>query len=292
MIRVQNLTKLYPGGKGIREISFEVREGEIFGYLGPNAAGKTTTIRNLMGFLKPDQGSCRIGGLHCWKESAEIQKTLGYIPGEIAFLDGMKGTEFLSLLARMREYRDLSHMHSLLERFRLDPSPLIRHMSRGMKQKLAIVAAFLHDPAVLLLDEPTAGLDPLMQRLFAEFLLEEKKRGKTILMSSHNFPEIDRTCDRAGIVKEGRLLDVQDVHALRERQRRIFTVTLASPEEIPLLEREGVELNLVPGNRVSFIVEGEADRFIKTLAKVKVQNLEVEFPGLEEVFLHYFTEES
>ena len=227
MIQVNGLTRDYGGGKGVFDLSFEVAQGEAFGFLGPNGAGKTTTIRHLMGFLRAKAGRCAIGGMDCWQDRHRIQARLGYIPGEISFFSDMTGTEYLRFAARYRGLKD-SRQPELLERFELDPRGGIRKMSKGMKQKLGIVAAFMHDPDVLILDEPTSGLDPLMQSRFIDLITEEKRRGKTILLSSHLFEEVERTCDRVGIIRQGRLVAVDAMDALRQRHVRPYTVTLES----------------------------------------------------------------
>jgi ABC-2 type transport system ATP-binding protein len=215
MIRIEGLTKVFRNGRGIFDLSFTVGEGEVFGYLGPNGAGKSTTIRHLMGFLRPDKGVAEIAGLDCWSQAPFVQAQTGYLPGEIAFLEDMNGLEFLKLLGGMRRMTDTSRRDELIERFQFDVSTPIRKMSKGMKQKVGIVAAFMHDPKVLILDEPTSGLDPLMQQRFLELIAEEKAQGKTILMSSHIFQEIERVCDRVGIIKDGRLIAVEDMSTLR-----------------------------------------------------------------------------
>ncbi len=206
MINVDNLTKSYGINKGVFNLSFTVNDGEVFGFLGPNGAGKTTTIRHLLGFIRPDEGKTSICEKDTYLHAAELQKTLGYIPGETAFIDHMKGIDFLHFIAKMRGLDDLQKMHELIIYFELDPSGFIQKMSKGMKQKLAIVCAFMHNPKILILDEPTSGLDPLMQSKFIELIKKEKHQGKTILMSSHNFDEIERTCDRALIIKHGQTM--------------------------------------------------------------------------------------
>lgn len=230
-IDVQNLTRDYGGGRGIFHVSFSIPEGEVFGFLGPNGAGKTTTIRHLMGFLKPKQGSCSIRNQDCWKQAAEIQKNLGYIPGEIAFFDEMSGEEYFRFLCEYRGIRGTKRMNELMERFELNPEGKIKKMSKGMKQKIGIVAAFMHDPDTLILDEPTSGLDPLMQNRFIELIQEERNRGKTILMSSHMFEEVERTCDRIGIIRNGSIVALDSTDALRKKHMRTYTVTLGSRDE-------------------------------------------------------------
>lgn len=206
LIQIDHLLRDYGGGKGVFDVSFHVNQGESFGFLGPNGAGKTTTIRHLMGFLKPQSGSCMIDGINCWRESDKIQVRLCYIPGEISFFDDMTGTEFLRFTASYRRVGANSRQKELLDRFELDSKGKIKKMSKGMKQKLGIVTAFMHDPDILILDEPTSGLDPLMQSRFIDLVAEEKKRGKTILLSSHIFEEVERTCDRVGIIRQGKLV--------------------------------------------------------------------------------------
>ena len=228
IIKVERLVRDYGGGKGVFDVSFHVDQGEAFGFLGPNGAGKTTTIRHLMGFLKPASGECSINGLDCWRERDKVQANLGYIPGEISFFEDLSGTEFLKFIAEYRKIGIQNRREELLERFELDPRNKIKKMSKGMKQKLGIVAAFMHDPDILILDEPTSGLDPLMQNRFIDLIAEEKKHGKTILMSIHMFEEVERTCDRIGIIRKGRMVAVDAAASLRERHTRSYTVTLES----------------------------------------------------------------
>ena len=291
MIAAQDLTKLYSNGKGVNNLTFQVSEGEVFGYLGPNGAGKTTTIRNLLGFLKPDSGSCTVNGLDCWVDPGTIQEKLGYIPGEVAFFDGMTGTQFLALLADMRGMKDRSRTKQLIDRFELDSSGKIKKMSKGMKQKVAIVAACMHDPPVMIFDEPSSGLDPLMQNRFVEFVAEEKNRGKTLLISSHSFEEINRTCDRAGIIREGVLVDVQDVHKLKEEQRRVFVVTVDTQSDVEVIRNTNFELGTVEGLRIEVYVEGSPNSFLKMLGQLSVADLEIRSATLEQVFMRYYGRE-
>ena len=230
VINIEHLTRDYGGGKGIFDVTFQVNKGEVFGFLGPNGAGKTTTIRHLMGFIKPKSGHCEISDLDCWKQREIIQKKLGYIPGEISFFEDMSGLEYLQFINNYRGSCSNSRQNELIERFELDPKGKIKKMSKGMKQKVGIVAAFMHDPEILILDEPTSGLDPLMQSRFIQLIAEEKKRGKTILLSSHMFEEVERTCDRIGIIRDGQLVAVDFVEALRERHIHRYTVRLQSEE--------------------------------------------------------------
>ncbi|MTI46683.1 MAG: ABC transporter ATP-binding protein [Firmicutes bacterium] len=291
MIKVNNLTKTYKNGKGIFDLDFSVKEGEVFGYLGPNGAGKTTTIRQLMGFTNADKGSCTIMGLDCRTQTEEIQKSVGYLPGEIAFFDNMTGEAFLKFIKEMKSIEDKSRMHALIERFELDPSRKIRKMSKGMKQKVGIISAFMHDPEVYILDEPTSGLDPLMQRNFINLINEEKSRGKTILMSSHIFEEIDKTSDRIGVIKEGRLVTIEDVHSIKASLRKIFIVNVGNQKDIDIIKSSGLEINSVTGNQIEIVVNLNYNKFNQVLAKCNVLGIEILNQSLEQVFMKYYGQE-
>ena len=230
VIKVENLTKDYGNGRGIFDLNFSVNKGETFGFVGTNGSGKTTTIRHIMGFLKQQKGSCYVMGMDAWKKSSEIKKYVEYIPGEIAFPDLATGTEFLKSQAELLGLKDMSYANKLIEMLQLDTSANLKRMSKGMKQKVGIAAAFMQNPDILILDEPTSGLDPLMQNRFIELIAEEKKKGKTIFLSSHMFEEVERTCDRIGIIRNGRLVTVDSVETLRERHMHTYTVHLDSPK--------------------------------------------------------------
>lgn len=203
IIEVSHLVKDYGHHRGVFDVSFSVHEGECFGYLGPNGAGKSTTIRHIMGFSKPSSGSIKVFGKEAFRNTSEILAKVGYLPGEPSLPKGLNGTGFLKMMAGMRGKEHSPRTEELLQRFALDPSPNITSMSLGDKRKLAIVAAFMDDPDVLILDEPTSGLDPIMQQVFISFVIEEKKKGKTILLSSHIFSEVDATADIISIIRDG-----------------------------------------------------------------------------------------
>lgn len=287
MIKVENLTLTYNNGKGIFDVSFSVKEGQVIGYLGPNGSGKTTSIRALLGFMKQDSGTVQINGLDAYLNAPKIMEFVGYLPGEISFPDGMKGEEFLKHVMEMRGLKDKTRMHELIERFELDIKGEIKKYSKGMKQKLGIVVAFMHDPKVLILDEPTSGLDPLMQNKFVELIKEEKKRGKTIFMSTHIFEEAERTCDEVLIIKEGRIVVKAGVQELKTQQRKAFIV---QAENKSSLKKLGFELGQETDNGVEvFVSGGEIDDFIKKLSTVKVINLEQKKQSLEDIFLTYYS---
>ncbi len=273
IIEITKLTKDYGNQKGIFDVTISVRKGEIYGFLGPNGAGKSTTIRHLMGFIRPDGGSCKLFGMDCFERAADIHKKLGYLAGEIAYMDDMTGRELLRFMAQLKGLKDQGRMQELVERFELDPSGRIRKMSKGMKQKVGIVSAFMADPEVLILDEPTSGLDPLMQNRFVELLLEEKKRGKTILMSSHIFEEIERTCDRTAIIRAGRIAAVEDMESLSGKKRKQY-----------ILRLEDGSTRIVDEDK-------NLTKLRQALAEQDVRTLEVKEQTLEELFLHYYDKE-
>lgn len=288
IIKVDNLTKVYKNGKGIFNVTFDVKEGEVFGYLGPNGAGKTTTIRQLMGFTNANEGTSTIMGMDCRKDAAEIQKTVGYLPGEIAFFDNMTGNEFLQFMNDMRGTRDTSRMKELMEIFELDATRKIKKMSKGMKQKVGIITAFMHDPKVYILDEPTSGLDPLMQRAFIDLVNAEKTKGKTIIMSSHIFEEIERTSDRIGVIKDGRIVAVEDVHSIKKSLRKIFVVNVATKEDLNIIETSGLEIDKISGLQAEIVVSSNYKLFIETLSKCQVLSMDVLNQSLEQVFMKYY----
>ena len=221
VIEIKHLTRDYGHGKGVFDISFDVNRGEVFGFLGPNGAGKTTTIRHLVGFIKNQSGTCTINGHDCWKESAYINKHLGYIPGEMAFFDDMTGHEFLGFMTKYRGHVDMRRQQELIELFELNPQGKIKKMSKGMKH---------------------------MQKHFIELIAKEKEKGKTILLSSHIFEEVERTCDRVGIIRQGKMVTVDSIEILRKRHMHQYTVTLPSNQEAEAFARDFD--GIVEGNKV------------------------------------------
>lgn len=289
MIEIKNLTQIYPSGKGIFDLNFTVKKGEVFGYLGPNGAGKTTTIRNILGFSNATEGQVTIQNQDARKHAAELQRIIGYLPGEIAFFDNMTGMEFLTFVGQMRSLKDLKKRDALIERFQLDATGKIKKMSKGMKQKVAIVAAFMHDPEVLILDEPTSGLDPLMQNIFLDLVLEEKKLGKTIIMSSHIFDEVEKVCDRAGIIKEGKLVAIEEVNELKAMKTETFILTTSQPEDFHLISESGLK---VQRKYNKLYVEKTTDfpKFFEILSKCHITSIETKQQSLEEIFMKYYGE--
>lgn len=229
-IEVEHLTKDYGSGRGVFDVSIAVDKGEVFGFLGPNGAGKSTTIRHLMGFSKPQSGSTKIEGMETFSHYSQVLNRVGYIPGEIALPAGLTGWEFIRMMQDLQKIHNEERLEAMRNLFELDDEALrgdTKRMSLGVKRKLAVVAAFMSDPDVLILDEPTSGLDPVMQENFIRFIHEEKKRGKTILLSSHIFSEIDSTCDRIAIIKDGHIVSQFVADDLRHASRKYYTVTFA-----------------------------------------------------------------
>jgi ABC-2 type transport system ATP-binding protein len=245
VIQVEHLTKDFGHGRGVFDVSFNVEKGEVYGFLGPNGAGKTTVIRHIMGFSRPQKGCTSVNGLNSWKNYYKIQKNLGYLPGEIALPDSLTGAQFIKMMADLRKMTDMTYTKTLMERFELEPSGGLKRMSLGMKRKLAIVTAFMHDPAVLVLDEPTSGLDPVMQDTFIEFIKTEKKRGKTILLSSHIFSEVDATCDKISIIKDGKLVSTFVADDLRNSKIKTFKIEFSSKDEFERFQKNHSKMDAV-----------------------------------------------
>lgn len=231
VIETKALTKDYGDGRGIFELDLSVAEGEMVGFVGTNGSGKTTTIRHIMGFLKPTSGSVSVNGLSSWEHSSEIVKQIGYVPGEIAFPDLKTGIDFLKCQADFLKLRDMSYANELIERLQLDPRANLKRMSKGMKQKTALVAALMNDAPIIILDEPTTGLDPLMRATFLDIIKTEHAKGKTIFMSSHSFEELEKTCDKVALINNGHIVDVCDMNDIRNRPVKDFKIEFYGAED-------------------------------------------------------------
>lgn len=231
VIEAKNLTKDYGEGRGIFDLNLSISEGEMVGYVGTNGSGKTTTIRHILGFLKPTAGSVSVMGLSSWEHSSEIVKKIGYVPGEIAFPDLKTGIDFLKCQADFLGLADMTYANELIERLQLDPRANLKRMSKGMKQKTALVAALMNNAPIILLDEPTTGLDPLMRATFLDIIREEHRRGKTIFMSSHSFDELESTCDRVALINDGHIVDICSMNDIRNRPIRDFKIEFHTGED-------------------------------------------------------------
>lgn len=231
VIQLDDLTKDYGNGQGVFDLNLDIAGGEMMGYVGTNGSGKTTTIRNILGFLKPTKGKSYVNGLSSWEHASEIASFIGYVPGEIAFPDLKTGIDFLKCQAEFLGLSDMSYANELIERLQLDPRANLKRMSKGMKQKTALVAALMNDAPVILLDEPTTGLDPLMRATFLDIIKEEHKKGKTIFMSSHSFDELESTCDRVALINDGHIIDVCKMDDIHNREYKEFKIEFNTAED-------------------------------------------------------------
>lgn len=288
-IVTRGLTKRYGPDRGIEDLSLQVEQGEIFGFLGPNGAGKTTTIRTLLGLLRPTGGGAEVLGLDIRTESVAIRSRIGNLPGDFGFGRHTPGREALSLLARLRGTGSLDRAYELADRFEADLDRPLGKLSRGNRQKVGLILALFHQPELSILDEPTSGLDPIMQEEFLALVQEERSRGATVFLSSHELDEVERVCDRVGIIREGRLVAVERVADLVGRMAHRVSVRFASAGEAALLEGcPGVGEMQVSGAEARFTVAGALDPVVRALAHGHVEDLEVSGPTLEEVFLTYY----
>ena len=266
-----------------------MRPGEVFGYLGPNGAGKTTTIRLLMALVRPTRGSARVFGLDCQRQAVAVKRRVGYLPGDLPQFGGLRGSEIVAYLASLRGRVDDATVRALAERFELDLGRPYREYSRGNKQKLAIMLAFMHQPDLLLLDEPTASLDPLNQQTFYELLRETRARGATVFLSSHILSEVEVVCDRIAMLREGRLATVAPLEELQHfRARHVEIEFAAGPPAQALAAANGVEGLKVNGRRATFTLRGDFDPVLRAVAGARVLSLTSREPTLEEIFLRYY----
>jgi ABC-2 type transport system ATP-binding protein len=291
IIEVDRLNKSYGGKRGIIDVSFEVGDGEVFGFLGPNGAGKTTTIRLLMALLRPDSGAARIAGLDCWDKSIEIKRMIGYVPGEPSLDPNLTGGQILEYFANLRGGVDKAYLKSLINRLELDTSRKFRQYSSGNKRKVVLIQAFMHKPRVLILDEPTNGLDPLNQQEFDAMVREVRGDGCTVFLSSHILSEVEKTCTRIGIIREGRIVRLGGVAEVKAIKRYEITITFA--DAVPadaFTSLEGVSdvEQLNNGHSVRIAITGAADAVVKAAARYPVVSLTSYEPSLEDIFLKYY----
>ncbi len=290
-IEIDGLSKLYGNVRGIEDLTMSVEQGEVFGFLGPNGAGKTTTIRTLLDLLHPTAGSARIFGLDSHRDSVSIRARIGNLPGDFGFGKHTTGHEALTLVARLRGVADLSYADTLARRLHADLTRPLGELSRGNRQKIGLILALFHRPELLIFDEPTGGLDPLMQEEFLALVREERDRGATVFLSSHELDEVERVCDRVAIIGAGRLIAIERMTDLMSRAQRHVSVRFAEPiDPDELAALPGVSAVSAEGSEVSFTVSGEVDRVVKALSRHHVADLEIVHPTLEEVFLSYYGE--
>jgi len=291
-ISTQGLTKHYGSVQALSGLTLDVRQGEIFGFLGPNGSGKSTTIRTLLGFLHATSGEASVLGMDVARESVEIRRLTGYLPGGIALYDSLTGEQVLDYLVDMQG-REPYRRGELCERLELSASVLkrkVRDYSRGMRQKIGVVQALQHDPELAILDEPTEGLDPLMQQAFYRILDELRREGRTVFFSSHVLSEVERLCDRVAIIRAGHLMAIHDVTELLARRRRRVTLrwrgVAPDPTSLPGLEDAEVD-----GNRMIGTLSGEVAGFVRAIASPNLEDLTIEPASLEEAFLEYYAAE-
>ncbi|MFN3699217.1 MAG: ABC transporter ATP-binding protein, partial [Dictyoglomus sp.] len=263
IIKTENLTKYYGKHRGVINLNFEVHEGEIFGYLGPNGAGKTTTIRLLLDLIKPTKGKAEIFGKDV-RKSIEIRRKIGYLPGELSLYEDLTGKEFLIYMGNLRGNIDIKFVEELSQRFDCDLSRPIKTLSHGNKQKIGLIQAFIHKPSLYILDEPTLGLDPIIQREFYKLLFELKKQGYTFFLSSHILPEVERVCDRVGIIKDGKMVAVEKIEDLKAKALRSIEIHFA--KEVPIdsfSNLPGIKELRKENNVIRFTVVGSIDAVTK-----------------------------
>ncbi|ATP42130.1 ABC transporter ATP-binding protein [Solibacillus sp. R5-41] len=290
MIELVNVTKDYGNSRGIFTINLAIESGEAFGFIGTNGAGKTTTIRHLMGFLKPHSGTVKINDMDAWKNAAEIKQWIGYIPGEIAFPDVSTGWDFIHQQAALLQLTDLSYANELVNRLQLDPSANIKRMSKGMKQKTAIVVALMADSPILILDEPTTGLDPLMRAEFIQIMKEQKAKGKTIFMSSHMFEEIEETCDKVAMIKDGKIITNTPISTITSYKSQKFIIEFSNAQDCSRFVQENLNSICISHSTVSVTVENNSlNDFLAILSTYSFDNLTEQKHTLQEYFYQLYT---
>ena len=271
---IKNLTKDYGSNQGIFDINLNIEKGEMIGFVGTNGSGKTTTIRNIMGFIKPTSGQVLVNNKSSWEHASEIVKDIGYVPGEIAFPDLKTGIDFLKCQAEFLNMKNMDYANELIERLQLDPRANLKRMSKGMKQKTALVAALMNDAPIIILDEPTTGLDPLMRVTFLDIIKEEHKKGKTIFMSSHMFEELETTCDRVALINDGHIIDVVNMDDIRNRPIKDFKIEFKSTDDYKnfLKEKYTITRKQKQYNQVTISINAkETGELLKTLKNYDVK---------------------
>ncbi len=291
VIEAVGLTKSYGRRRGIVELDFSVQPGEVFGFLGPNGAGKTTTIRVLLGFLRPTSGRAIILGHDCWSDAPRAHAEIAYVSSEPAYLGQLTAGEQLDYMARLRGLSTRS-WRPIAQRLDLDPTVQVRKLSRGNRQKVGVVQAFMGDEPLLVMDEPTSGLDPLMQREFLAMVAEVRAAGRTVFLSSHNLPEVERACDRVGIIREGRLVDVSSVSDLQASHWRSVNLMLASPPPPGLFDLPNVQVVNAAARDVHLMVQGDVNPLLRRLATIEVGDVAISTLEIEDVFLRLYEGEA
>ena len=291
VIETDKLTKYYGKERGIIDVSLKVEEGEIFGFIGPNGAGKSTTIRTLLSLIHPSSGSAKIFGKDCFKEGHDIRKDIGYLPSEVFYYNNMKVIDLLKYSASFYNKDCTKRIKEIAEVMDLDLSRKIDDLSFGNKKKVGIVQGLLHQPKLIILDEPTGGLDPLMQQKFFDLIREENKQGATIFFSSHILDEVQKMCDRVAIIKDGKIIKTESIESLRHDNYKKIKVVSNKTLDSSIFNIEGVtELKSIEAE-ANFMYKGNMNKIIEKLSSVDVKNLLVQEPTLEEIFMYYYKKE-
>jgi len=288
IINTINLTKKFGKFTALDHVNLDVKEGEVYGFIGPNGAGKSTTIRLLLGMIKATEGEATIFGLDAWKDAVDIHKRLAYVPGDVNLWPNLTGGEVIDLFMKLRGARNKSRREEMIEKFKLDPSKKCRTYSKGNRQKVALVAAFASDADLYILDEPTSGLDPLMEKVFQDCVLDSKKEGKSILLSSHILSEVEKLCDRVGIIRQGKIIETGSLNQLRHLTRTNLLVETKLPM-IGLSELNGVYAIEEKNQTLSFQVDTEElDVVIRHISQFGIMRLESAPPTLEDLFMRHY----
>ena len=287
VIETIGLTRAYGSRRGIVDVAFSVAEGEVFGFLGPNGAGKTTTIRLLAGAIRPTSGSARVFGLDTWADATRVHASMAYLPSDPGYLGELTSGEQLDYLAALRGL-PRGAWRRPAERLELDPSVRIRKLSRGNRQKVAVVQVFMGREPLLVMDEPTSGLDPLMQREFLALLAEAKADGRTVFLSSHNLQEVERGCDRVAVIREGRVVDISPVQALLGEHWRSVNLVLDAPPRPGFFDLPNVRVLSEGGRDVHVMVRGDVNPLLRRIAELDVRDVAITTPDIEDVFLRFY----
>jgi ABC-2 type transport system ATP-binding protein len=290
VIQTEKLTKSYGKARGIKDINLSITKGEVFGFLGPNGSGKTTTIRILLDFIRASSGRARLFGMDAHADSTQIKSRIGYLPGEYGMYKEMRADKYLQFLGSLRSDKKPPLKDRLIDIFGLDISRRIKSFSHGTKQKLALIQAFMHDPELLILDEPTNGLDPLIQQRFYELILELKKRGKTIFFSSHILSEVERICDRVAILKEGKLVALHEISDLKKFRLQTIEVTFKQAPDESIFRVEGVRKIEKKASTVSLWVDANINGILRVISQYPIDNITCRDARLEDIFLEYYSQ--
>ena len=287
LIKIEHLTKDYGNNRGLFDISLSINKGEMIGFVGTNGSGKTTTIRSILGYVQPTNGDVKVNGMESWSHQSEIASLVGYVPGEISFPDLKTGVNFIKSQAEFKNITDLSYADELIQQLQLDPRANLKRMSKGMKQKTALVAALMADAPIIILDEPTTGLDPLMRDAFLDIIKKEHQKGKTIFMSSHMFNEMEETCDRVALISDGHIIDIADMHAIRNRSLEEFKIEFKNIDDYNRFSKEEFKIIRKQPQYLQYTVQiekNEISHLLNALKKYDVKFMSQQKYTLEKYF--------